>query len=125
MKKLFTIIALAVAIFTANTAFASTAENETNYSDTASTTERVSAYSTDEYVVFFKAGMEVCVLVEGDGDTDLDLYVYDENGNLVDKDIDELDICVCSWTPKWSGKFTINVKNLGSVYNQYTISVVQ
>lgn len=125
MKKLFTIIALAVAIFTANTAFASTAENETNYSDTASTTERVSAYSTDEYVVFFKAGMEVCVLVEGDGDTDLDLYVYDENGNLVDKDIDELDTCVCSWTPKWSGKFTIKVKNLGSVYNQYTISVAQ
>ena len=125
MKKLFTIIAMASAIFTANTAFASTAETEAQGSDNASTTERVSAHSTDEYEVYFKAGREVCVIVVGDTDTDLDLYVYDENGNLIDKDIDESDLCVCSWTPKWSGEFTIQVKNLGSVYNEYVISVAQ
>lgn len=61
------------------------------------------------------------VIVNGDGDTDLDLYVYDENGNLMGKDIDYSDYCVVSWTPRWTGPFTIKIKNRGSVYNRYKI----
>ena len=57
----------------------------------------------------------------GDGDTDLDLYVYDENGNLIDKDIDSTDTMLCMWTPKWTGEFIIKIKNLGSVRNYYTL----
>ena len=83
------------------------------------------SHSTDEYEVYFDGKQEACVIVVGDGDTDLDLYVYDENGNLIDSDTDELDTCVCTWTPKWGGYFTIKVKNLGSVYNEYTIGVAQ
>ena len=59
------------------------------------------------------------VTVIGDGDTDLDLYVYDENGNLIDKDVDYSDDCVVSFVPKWTGVFTIKIMNRGNVYNNY------
>lgn len=125
MKQFFSILALAVAIFTANSASAANIENEYPYNETAYTTERVMSHSTDEYEVYFDGKQEACVIVIGDGDTDLDLYIYDENGNLIDSDTDELDTCVCTWTPKWGGYFTIKVKNLGNVYNEYTIGVAQ
>ena len=61
------------------------------------------------------------VAVVGDGDTDLDLYIYDSNGNLIEKDDDYTDTCYCSWTPKWTGAFTIKIKNRGGVCNYYTL----
>ena len=125
MKKFFSILALAVAIFTVNTASAASIDNEYANGDKKSTTERVKAHSTDVYYVEFYGGEEVCVLVFGDGDTDLDIYIYDENDNLIESDTDILDTCVCTWTPKWTGEFRIEVKNLGNVYNEYTISVAQ
>lgn len=91
----------------------------------ASKTDRVEARSTDVYKYRFYANEEAYIVVKGDGHTDLDLYIYDENDNLIDSDTDEGDICVCSFTPKWTGKFTIKVKNLGSVFNRYTIRCVQ
>ena len=125
MKKFFSILALAVTFFTVNSASAANIENEYPYLDTKSATERVKAHSTDVYYVEFYGGEEVCVLVFGDGDTDLDIYIYDENDNLIESDTDMLDTCVCTWTPKWTGEFRIEVKNLGNVYNEYTISVAQ
>lgn len=91
----------------------------------STTTEIVKANTTDVYTRYFYAGETAFVYVNGDGDTDLDLYVYDENGNLVDSDTDSGDTCLCTFTPKWYGKFKIKVKNLGSVYNKYTIRLVQ
>jgi hypothetical protein len=85
---------------------------------------QVLAYDTDVFYVTFRADEAAMVLVSGDGDTDLDLYVYDENGNLIANDIDATDDCVVSFTPKWTGSFRIEVKNLGSVYNEYSISVL-
>ena len=67
------------------------------------------------------AGEEAEVAVVGDGDTDLDLYIYDSNGNLIEKDDDYTDTCYCSWTPKWTGAFTIKIKNRGGVCNYYTL----
>ena len=125
MKKFFSILALAVTFITVNSVSAANIENEYPYLDTKSTTERVYSNSTDVYRETFYGGEEVCVLVVGDGDTDLDLYIYDENGNLIESDTDILDTCVCTWTPKWTGEFRIEVKNLGNVYNEYTISVAQ
>lgn len=81
----------------------------------------VDAHSTDTYTVRFRGGEEAIVLVSGDGDTDLDLYVYDENGNLIDSDTDRTDQCVCTFTPRWTGTFTIKIRNLGSVYNCYQL----
>lgn len=75
---------------------------------------------TDVYRVRFDAGQQAIVLVSGDGDSDLDLFVLDENGREVCRDDDSTDQMVCTWTPRWSGPFTIRVRNLGMA-NEYTI----
>lgn len=80
----------------------------------------VSRNTTDVYRVRFRGGEPAVVLVSGDGDSDLDLFVLDENGNQVCKDDDATDDMLCRWTPKWTGLFTIRVKNLGMA-NQYSI----
>ena len=90
-----------------------------------SNTDRVEAHSCDYYSHRFYEGVEVFIAVKGDGDTDLDLYVYDENDNLIDSDEDTGDECLCSFTPRWDGKFTIKIKNHGRVYNKYQIRCVQ
>ena len=84
---------------------------------------RVEAHATDRFVVACYGREVTRVEVGGDGDTDLDLYVYDENGNLITSDTDLTDHCIVSFTPRWTGTFTIRVVNRGSVYNNYRIAV--
>lgn len=84
--------------------------------------DRVLANDYDIYNIVFLGGQTARVTVNGDGDTDLDLYIYDENGNLIEKDDDYTDYCVCSWTPSWTGTFTIKIVNRGNVYNAYKLS---
>lgn len=83
---------------------------------------RVEAHDTDSYEIRFHGDELARIVVRGDGDTDLDLFVYDENGNLVASDTDSTDVCVVSWTPRWTGNFRVRVKNLGRVYNRYTLT---
>ncbi len=78
----------------------------------------IPANSTRTWSYNFRANTEARVTVDGDGDTDIDVYIYDENNNLITKDDDTTDYCICTWTPKWTGKFTIKVVNRGSVYNR-------
>lgn len=82
----------------------------------------VAAKGTDTYRIQFRANELAIVAVVGDGDTDLDLYIYDENGNLITKDDDYTDYCYVTFTPRWTGYFTIKIVNRGSVYNRYAIS---
>lgn len=82
----------------------------------------VLAHDTDIFRVRFRGGEWAEVTVIGDGDTDLDLHVYDENGSLIDSDTDATDIAYCSWIPRWTGTFRIEVKNWGSMYNRYRIT---
>lgn len=81
----------------------------------------VRANTTDTYTLRFIAGELAEVAVVGDGDTDLDLYIYDSNGNLIEKDDDYTDRCYCSWTPRWTGAFKIEIVNRGGVCNYYTL----
>lgn len=121
MKKIIT--ALAALVFVSST-FASAAENDyrnVSSNPTTETEECVLANSTDTYCVTFKGGEEAMVIVSGDGDTDLDLYIYDEYGNLIDYDNDDMDTMVCTWIPRWTGKYTIEIRNLGDVRNYYTM----
>jgi hypothetical protein len=83
--------------------------------------DRVYAGRTDVYRRTFSAYEPAYVLVSGDGDTNLDCRVYDENGNLVDSDTDGTDDCVLTWMPRWTGRFRLEVKNLGRISNQYVM----
>ena len=87
----------------------------------ASHTDTVNANHTDRYTITFRGGEEVIVIVNGDGDTDLDLFIYDENGNFITSDTDSTDNCVCTFNPRWTGSFTIKIKNYGNVYNRYVL----
>ncbi|MEO0481218.1 MAG: hypothetical protein AAF196_17250 [Planctomycetota bacterium] len=84
--------------------------------------DRVLAQTVDVYRIEFRGDEFARVVVDGDGDTDLDLYIFDENGNLITSDTDLTDYCVCSWTPRWTGTFRIEIRNLGGVYNEYTLT---
>ncbi len=53
--------------------------------------------------------------VNGDGDGDIDCVLQDENGGVVDKDLDETDTCLVRVTPMRTGDFTLVVKNNGRV----------
>ena len=124
------VVAMVMTTSTANAASDNDAtvmatENCETFYVNASTIEEVRANSSDRYTHRFYAGETVYIYVNGDGDTDLDLYVYDENGNLIDSDTDYGDTCLCSFTPRWTGRFTIKVKNLGNVYNRYKIRCIQ
>ena len=85
------------------------------------TTSSVLAYDTDVYQVEFRAGRLAEVGISGDGDTDLDLFIYDENGNRVCQDISFDDREYCSWTPRRTAPFRIEIENLGGVYNVYSL----
>lgn len=85
------------------------------------TQESVKANATDRYTIKFYGDEVAEIFVSGDGDTDLDLYVYDDNGNLIEKDDDYTDDCYCRWTPRWTGSFTVKIVNRGNVYNRYTM----
>ena len=85
--------------------------------------DKVLAGYTDTWTYTFRANSEARVTVEGDGDTDLDLYIYDENNNLITKDDDNIDYCICTWTPKWTGTFKIKIVNRGNVYNRYRLMI--
>lgn len=83
--------------------------------------DSVNGNSTDSYTISFVANQLAEILVSGDGDTDLDLYVYDSNGNLIERDTDYTDDCYVSWVPKWTGRYTIKIVNRGPVYNRYVL----
>ena len=83
---------------------------------------RVNARATNPYTISFRGGESARITVAGDGDTDLDLYVYDEFGNLVASDDDLTDYCVVSFTPRFTGPFTVRVVNRGGVWNQYRLT---
>ncbi len=81
----------------------------------------VNAGGSDMYAIDFRGGELAIVTVIGDGDTDLDLYVYDNNGNLIARDVDYTDDCVATFTPRWTGTFYVKIVNRGLVYNNYVI----
>ena len=83
--------------------------------------DSVNGESVDTYQISFIANELAEILVSGDGDTDLDLYVYDSNGNLIEKDTDYSDDCYVCWVPKWTGRFIVKIVNRGPVYNRYAL----
>lgn len=83
--------------------------------------DRISGQSYDLYTIGFKAEELAEIAIIGDGDTDLDLYVYDENGNLVESDTSYSGNCYVSFSPRWTGNFSVKVINRGNIYNDYVL----
>jgi hypothetical protein len=81
----------------------------------------VAAYGSDRYESVFFGGEVAIITVQGDGDTDLDLFVYDDSGSLVISDEGSTDVAGVSFVPAFTRNYTVLVKNLGGVYNVYTI----
>jgi hypothetical protein len=88
-----------------------------------SDTARCPANRTIFYNEVFRGGENATVSIVGDGDTDLDLYVYDANGNLIARAVGLSDRETISFFPFQTGTFRIEVRNLGNVWNQYTITM--
>ena len=70
----------------------------------------------------FRGGEFAHVEVRGDGDTDLDCWLYDQNDNLIARDVDTTDWCILTFRPRWTGNFRLKIKNFGSVPNVYRIA---
>jgi hypothetical protein len=83
-------------------------------------TERVQAGMYDYYSIAFNGGELARFGISGDGDTDLDLFVKDEYGNVICRQEGPTDDEMCSWVPKWTATYRIEVHNLNKkVYNEY------
>src|SRR5262249_127166 len=82
----------------------------------------VSAGATDSIAVTFKGGESAEVAIKGDGSTVLYAAILDENGNQICTGDDANKpgiILYCQWKPRWTGPFTIKLKNTGRVANAY------
>ena len=82
---------------------------------------RLPAGYRDTFNVGFYGGALAEIAILGDGDADLDLSVLDENGNTICLDRSFSDQLYCSFTPVWTGNFTIVVDNVGRIRNSYYI----
>lgn len=83
--------------------------------------DRAEALSIDSYELTFRGEEMAAVSIVGDGDTDLDLEIVDQHDNVICADTELDDRPYCSWTPAWTGTFTVRIANLGDVYNEYTL----
>lgn len=99
------------------------ADATTSFSLPSGILDRVEARTNESHTLRLEAGRSFRIVVDGDGDTDLDAFLYDENDNLLDQDIDLTDFCILEVRPRWTGNFRLEIRNLGTVYNQYVLEV--
>lgn len=83
---------------------------------------RCEAYSSVTYYDTFRGGEMAVVSIVGDGDTDLDLFVYDNAGRLIVQGIGLTDRETVRWLPSTTGTYRIVVRNLGGVWNRYSLA---
>jgi hypothetical protein len=82
------------------------------------TVRDVSANATWRFTVDARGGSSLRILAIGDGDTDVDMVLRDQNGNVVCRDLDIDERALCDITPAWTGRFTVEVINTGSVWTR-------
>ena len=75
---------------------------------------------THSFAFRFYAGDPARVIVSGDGDSDLDLTVRDQNSYIICEDTGNSDLAACEWTPRYTGRYTVRVNNIG-MENRYWI----
>lgn len=83
----------------------------------------ISAGQSEVYSAVLQAGSTYRIYAEPtDPTVDIDLYVYDENNNLVAKDDDLSSNALCQVMPRWTGRFSIQVK-CARGYSSYNVIV--
>jgi len=73
------------------------------------------------FTLGFFAGQRAEVIISGNGASDLDLYIYDSEDSLITFDDSSYDDAFASWTPAWTGSFTIEVYNYGNRANRFSL----
>lgn len=107
-------LALTVAFLTLSTvASADPVGGAKNFSD------RLGRNMKATYDLVLRDGEETLIAVVGDHASDLDCFLYDENGNMVEKDDDSTDVCHIAITPRWAGHFKLEVRNVGARASSY------
>jgi hypothetical protein len=78
------------------------------------------------YTVTFSRGVSYVIFACGDRRAyDLDIYLYDEEGNLIDRDRATDNQPVVTVTPAWTGQFTVRVRNYESAGTaSYTMAIL-
>lgn len=66
----------------------------------------------------FRAGQPAVVYIEGDGDTDLSLRV-----GTACHDLSAGDVKICAWTPRTTGRVTVEIANTGAVANRVILGM--
>jgi hypothetical protein len=66
---------------------------------------------TDRGDFTFRGAAPAVIYVRGPDDADLDLYVYDDYNNLICADESSSAAAQCSWRPRWTGSFLVDVRN--------------
>ncbi len=79
----------------------------------------VDGYQNVYYDEAFYGGEQAIVTLQGHNPSDIDLWVYDEYGNLICSSTGYSSYETCSWTPAWTGNFTIRVENEGHARGTY------
>ena len=74
------------------------------------------------YTISFYANSYGEVSVRSLNGCDYDLFIYDENGNLIDQDVSYSSNAYCSFVPRWTGRFTIVVKNRSRYAGRYQLT---
>jgi hypothetical protein len=74
-------------------------------------------------VLTFESGKKATLTVKSDKKSDVNLFVYDADKKVVAKDDSPGPDCDLTFTPKVSGKYTLEVVNLGPGENSSTLKV--
>lgn len=87
----------------------------------ARSNHRVEANSSNRYTIHLRAGEYFALRINGDDDTDLDVFVRDPSGTEVAQDVSLDDDEFVSFTARQAGTYSIEIRNLGNVWNGYQI----
>jgi hypothetical protein len=75
----------------------------------------------------FKGGERACVIIVGDGASYLGLYAYDADGNCIARDdygnFQTRDDAAVEWYPPQTGRYSIEIKNLGRRKDTFSMAV--
>lgn len=75
------------------------------------------------YNMVLRKGEPTIIAVQGAGRSDIDCVLYDANGNVVDSDTDDTDVCAIVSTPRWTGEFVLKVINVGRRNTAFQLEV--